>query len=177
MPEIKVIQSSQLLSFSPSESMATLKNKRMLAAVWKETQEITGNSQSQNISVPGFTEEYIMQVLRRLRAESLKNCPRIWAFWELCPNWMNFSWTHWYGRSPESFWECPGKITKKIENQLGIVPRVRPIPKWTSLPSHQQFSWLRPGRDLSHSLTLLSQYALNICSEFAISLVNSCQFW
>ena len=27
------------------------------------------------------------------------------------------------------------------------------------------------------SLTLLSQYALVICSQFAISLVNICQFW
>ena len=39
--------------------MATLRNKRKLAAVPKETQEITRNSQSQKTPVPGITEEYI----------------------------------------------------------------------------------------------------------------------
>ena len=42
--------------------MAMLRNKRKLAAVSKETQEHTRNSQSQNTFVPGNTEEYITQV-------------------------------------------------------------------------------------------------------------------
>ena len=42
--------------------MATLMNKRRLAAVSRETQEITRNSQSQNTSIPGITVEYMAQV-------------------------------------------------------------------------------------------------------------------
>ena len=42
--------------------MATLGNRRKLAAVSRETEELTRNSQSQNTSVPVITEEYITQV-------------------------------------------------------------------------------------------------------------------
>ena len=43
--------------------MATLRNKRKLAAVTRETQEeIPRNGQSRNTSVPRITEEYIAQV-------------------------------------------------------------------------------------------------------------------
>ena len=38
--------------------MATLRNKRNLAVVSSETQEIARNSQSHNTFVPGMTEEY-----------------------------------------------------------------------------------------------------------------------
>ena len=46
--------------FASSESMATLKNKRKLAAVSRIAQEISRNSQTQTTSVPGITEDYIM---------------------------------------------------------------------------------------------------------------------
>ena len=55
-----IIQSSPLLNFSPK--MATLRNKRKLAAMSCETQELPRNSQSQNIPVSGITEEYITKV-------------------------------------------------------------------------------------------------------------------
>ena len=42
--------------------MATLKDKRKVAAVSREAQEHLGNSQSQNTNVLGITEEYIAQV-------------------------------------------------------------------------------------------------------------------
>ena len=42
--------------------MATLRNKRSLAAFWRETQELTRNIESQNTSVPGTTEEYVTQI-------------------------------------------------------------------------------------------------------------------
>ena len=42
--------------------MATLRNRRKLAVVSRETQEYPRNSQSQNTSAPGITEEYIEQV-------------------------------------------------------------------------------------------------------------------
>ena len=42
--------------------MATLRNKRKLAAMARETQEYTRNKQSQNSAAPGITEDYIAQV-------------------------------------------------------------------------------------------------------------------
>ena len=42
--------------------MATLKNRRKSAAVWRETPEITGVRQSQNALDPEMAEEYISQV-------------------------------------------------------------------------------------------------------------------
>ena len=42
--------------------MATLRNKRKLAAVSRKRQESAKNGQSQNTFVPGMTEEFITQV-------------------------------------------------------------------------------------------------------------------
>ena len=42
--------------------MATLRNRRKLAAMSRETQEYPSNNQSQNSSARGTTEEYIAQV-------------------------------------------------------------------------------------------------------------------
>ena len=42
--------------------MATLRNKRKLAAVSRDTQESARNGESQSTFVPGMTEEYITQV-------------------------------------------------------------------------------------------------------------------
>ena len=42
--------------------MTTLRNKKKLAAVSRETPENTGNSQSQNTLDPGLAQEYISQV-------------------------------------------------------------------------------------------------------------------
>ena len=42
--------------------MATLRDKRELAAVSRETPENTMNSQSQNTLDPGMAQEYISQV-------------------------------------------------------------------------------------------------------------------
>ena len=52
--------------------MATLKNKRKLAAVSRETQEHSRNSQSQNTFVPGITEEYITQISEQIKGRVTK---------------------------------------------------------------------------------------------------------
>ena len=65
--------------------MATLRNKRKLAAVSKETHEYPRNSQSQNSSAPGITGEYIAQVseeiegivTKKLSQEFSRTEPRI----------------------------------------------------------------------------------------------------
>ena len=49
--------------------MATLKNKRELAAVSWKKQKNASNSQSQNTLVPGMTEEYITQVSGEILCE------------------------------------------------------------------------------------------------------------
>ena len=48
--------------FRPSDSEAFLRNKRMLATGSRVTQEITRIGQSQKLSVPGITEEYVTQI-------------------------------------------------------------------------------------------------------------------
>ena len=50
------------LSSTSFKRTATLKNKRKLLAVSKETQELTRNGQLYNTIVPGVAEEYITQV-------------------------------------------------------------------------------------------------------------------
>ena len=71
--------------------MATLINKQKLAAVLRETQEHPINSQSQNISVAGNTEEYITQVSEEIEGRVIEKQPRNSAgqrpaFWVLCLN-------------------------------------------------------------------------------------------
>ena len=66
----KVIQSSPLLNLSPK--MATLRNKRKLAAMAKETQEFPRDNQSQNSSVPGVIEEYIAKVCQEIEGRVTK---------------------------------------------------------------------------------------------------------
>ena len=53
--------------------MATLRNKRKLAAVTRETQEENPrNGQSRNTSVPRFNEEYITQVSEQIEGRVTK---------------------------------------------------------------------------------------------------------
>ena len=53
--------------------MATLRNKRKLAAVTRETQEENSrNGQSRNTSVPGTIEEYITQVSEQIEGRVTK---------------------------------------------------------------------------------------------------------
>ena len=74
--------------------MATLKNKRKLAAVSRERQENARNSHAQNTFVPGMTEEYITQVSEEIEGRATKNYPRnlvqrSHVFWVLCRNSTN----------------------------------------------------------------------------------------
>ena len=52
--------------------MATLRNKRKLAAISRELQENTRNIQSQNTLNPGMTEEYITQVSEEIEVKVTK---------------------------------------------------------------------------------------------------------
>ena len=52
--------------------MATLRNKRKLAAVSREKQENRRNNQSQNTLNPGVPEEYITQVSEEIEGKVIK---------------------------------------------------------------------------------------------------------
>ena len=52
--------------------MATMRNKRKLAAVSRETPENTRNNQSQNTLNPGMAEEYITQVSEKIEERVTK---------------------------------------------------------------------------------------------------------
>ena len=65
------MQSSKRQNFSPSV-MATLKNRRKLAAVSRETTEYTRNSQSQNTLDPETCQEYIYQVSEEIEGWVIK---------------------------------------------------------------------------------------------------------
>ena len=52
--------------------MATMRNKRKLAAMERETQEYPRNNQSQNSVAPGFTEDYIAQVSEEIKKRVTK---------------------------------------------------------------------------------------------------------
>ena len=68
----KKTQSSQLRSIFPSK-LATLRNKRKLAAVTRETQEEhPRNGQSRNTSVPRTNEEYITQISEEIEGRVTK---------------------------------------------------------------------------------------------------------
>ena len=51
---------------------ATLGNKRKLAAILRETRDFSMNSQGQNASLPGLTEEYITQFSEEIGSRVFK---------------------------------------------------------------------------------------------------------
>ena len=75
------VQSSSLINFSPS-LMATLKNKRKLAAVSRETLESTRNSRAQSTLDHEVTQDCIFQVSKeiegRVTKKLLKEFSRRW---------------------------------------------------------------------------------------------------
>ena len=64
--------------------MATLRNKRKLAAVPGEAEDQTGNSQSQNTSVSGITEEYFMQVFEEIDGRATEKLSQDFSRTESC---------------------------------------------------------------------------------------------
>ena len=58
--------------FFPSKNMATLRNKRKLAAVSRETPEGSRGSRGQNVFDPELTQEYISQVSEEIEGRVTK---------------------------------------------------------------------------------------------------------
>ena len=62
--------------------MATLKNKRKVAAVSRDTPEITMNSQSQNTFDPGMAQEYISRVSEEIEGRVTKKLSKKFSWTE-----------------------------------------------------------------------------------------------
>ena len=56
--------------------MATLRSKRKIAAVSRETPENTKNSQSQNTVDPGMAQEHISRISEKFEGKVTKNLPK-----------------------------------------------------------------------------------------------------
>ena len=64
--------------------MATLRNKRKLAAVSKETPEGSGGSRGQNVLDPELTQEYISQVSEEIEGRVTKKLSKEFSKTESC---------------------------------------------------------------------------------------------
>ena len=125
-----------LVAFS-LQKMATLRNKRRWQPLQEKHKKIILGTASQETRRPflELTRNISLRFLKRLKAESLKNCPRssagqIPAFWLLCLNQTNFSSTHRYGRTAELFRDHFGGQRWTTRNQMRIVSRLTLILKW-----------------------------------------------
>ena len=107
--------------------MATLRNKRKLAEVSRETLENTRNSQSQYTVNPGMAEEYFAQVSEEIQGRLTKKLSKefsrtesrvLGALSKLDELPLNPQ----FGLFPHLFREYPGTTVQEIGNPLGIVP-------------------------------------------------------
>ena len=64
--------------------MTTLRNKRKISAMVRETQEYPRNNQSQNSTAPGVTEEYIAQVSEEIEGRVTKELSQELSWTEAC---------------------------------------------------------------------------------------------
>ena len=152
--------------------MASLRNKRKLAAVTIETQEEhPRNCQSRNTSVPRINDEYIAQVSQEIEGRVTKVLAREFSRTEsrfLCalskldefllnPQIRTHSGT------------VPGTKTGKTRNQMKVVPRVILILKWIP-PS------ISPVIQMTHTQTSLLTWWQEIKNRFAIVITCSQEF-
>ena len=151
--------------------MATLRNKRKLAAVSRETPESSRGSRGRNVIDAELRQNYISQVseeiegrvTKRLYKEFNKTESRILVLYR---NLTSFFLTHKCGLVP-SFKERPGMLTQKTGKLMGITPQTVLIPKGgiflTTLdnstaqrPNHTLI-WY-PKTTLTVTYTITSQY-------------------
>ena len=81
---IKNPKSPKLLRFSSFRTMATLRNKRKLAAVLRDTQESARKGQSQNTFVSGMNEGYITQMSEEIERRFSRNMSQEFSLTESC---------------------------------------------------------------------------------------------
>ena len=98
-----------------------------------------------------MTEDYITQVseeiegrvTKKLSQELSRTESRIFG---VLSKLDEFLLNRTYGLAPEPFRKRLGTTTQKTGNPLGIVPRVTPIPKWSSLFVRPALQMTQTGR-------------------------------
>ena len=118
-----------------SRSMATLRNKRKLAAVSREAPEGSRSSRTQNVLDPELTQDYISQVSKEIEGRVTKKLSKEVSKTEsrilgALSKLDEFFWTHKFGLVPWLFQEHPETLTWKTGRPLGIAPQTIPTPKW-----------------------------------------------
>ena len=160
--------------------MATLRNKRKLAAMARKTQEYPRNNQSQKSAAPEMTQDYIAQVSKEIEEGLLRNYHRNSA-----------------GQSPTSYLHSPscnsrispeptktvilGNHSGKIPEHWGRKPGTKrgSFPEWSPYWSGvlclscQQSNWIRPGRDLSQDHLTALHWMVFEKSNFKLILLLS----
>ena len=160
------MQSSKLLSFSFLRIMATVRNKRKLAAVSRDTQESARKGQSQNTFVPGLTEEYITQgseevegrVTKRLSQDFSRTESRILGALSKLDEFL---------LKPQVR-ICSGTVpgTSRKNDSENREPEWSLSRSGVLCSSGQHFSWLRPEGDISQlSSPFLIQFGKTDTSE------------
>ena len=131
--------------------MATLRNKRKLAAVSRVTQKSVMKGQSQNTFVPGMTEKYITRVSEEIEGRVTKKVSQEFSR-TVSLNLGALSKLDEYLLNPQvrtcsrTAPEHPGTTTQKTGNPLGIALRIIPIPKWSSLLVRAALQLTHTGR-------------------------------
>ena len=118
-------------NFSPTflRILATLRNKRKLAAVSKESPENTRNSQSQSTLDPGMVEEYISQVSEDFGGTVTGKLPNEFSWTESRSLGALSKLDDFFSEptSSEMFHSCSGntpeKRLRKPGTQCGLFPR------------------------------------------------------
>ena len=125
-------------------------NMEKFAALAGETQEYPRNSQLQNSTAPGITEDYIAHVSEDIEGRVTKKLSQEFSRTE----------SHILGALPKldefllnpqigTFWNFPERWRRKPGTKRGSFPECSPSWNGVLYLSCLQPNWLRPGRDLS----------------------------
>ena len=117
--------------------MATLRNKRKLAAVSRETPEGSRSSRAQNVLDPESAQDYISQVSEEIEGRVKKKLSKEFGKTEsrILGALTKFDELLMKTRVRTCSVTVPGHpgtITQKTGRPLGIVPQTTPTPKWGS---------------------------------------------
>ena len=118
--------------------MATLRKKKRLASVSRETPESTRNSQSRNAIDPEMAQEYIFQVSEEIQGRVIKKLSKKFSGTEsgilgALSKLDEFLLKPQVRTCSVAVPEHQETATQKNRNPLGIVPWTIPVPKWDSL--------------------------------------------
>ena len=121
--------------------MATLRNKRKLAAVSRKTLEGSRSSKGQNVLDPELTQDYISQVSEEIEGRVSKKLSKefsrtesriLGALSKLDEFLLNLQ----VRTSSVAGQERPETLIQKTGRLMGIAPQIIPIPKLGSFPHH-----------------------------------------